>query len=386
MLNISATLQLLGTVGQSHASAAKAGVDALTRALAAEWGPDGIRVNGLAPGPVEGTEGVRRLTTPASRAAHPRAMPARPARDDRGGGQRGPVPLFRRLGVRHRRHPGHRRRPVAPLRARDRLGLTCSLRCRSTARDHAPQRIQARAGVRAPSPRPPLRGARQSRRNRPGDHPAMGVEARSGSLRRQPAVMDREADGALPSPRRRAARGTAAERSRASSVPARSASCRRGFWSSRPSTARRVARQRPQSALAVGICSPNGHICLNWRLIQMPASVRDYVMIHELMHLKRMDHSPKFWKLVAAACPAYREARAAIPAAAAPLAGLRGSQAICRFTRLSHVVSGFQPTARVASLKNAPAVGRTFRATLTKPRAPGLYVVSAFRRTVVKSG
>jgi len=66
ILNISATLQLLGTVGQSHAAAAKAGIDSLTRTLAVEWGPEKIRVNGLAPGPVAGTEGVARLTTPAS--------------------------------------------------------------------------------------------------------------------------------------------------------------------------------------------------------------------------------------------------------------------------------------------------------------------------------
>lgn len=59
-----------------------------------------------------------------------------------------------------------------------------------------------------------------------------------------------------------------------------------------------------------GSCSPNGHICLNWRLVTMPPWVRDYVLLHELMHLKRLDHSRAFWKLVAAACPSYREARA----------------------------------------------------------------------------
>jgi len=58
-----------------------------------------------------------------------------------------------------------------------------------------------------------------------------------------------------------------------------------------------------------GSCSRRAHICLNWRLIEMPDWVRDYVMVHELMHLKRMDHSPRFWKLVAQACPDYQHAR-----------------------------------------------------------------------------
>ena len=58
-----------------------------------------------------------------------------------------------------------------------------------------------------------------------------------------------------------------------------------------------------------GSCSRNGHICLNWRLVQMPDAVRDYVMIHELMHLRRMDHSSKFWKLVEAACPTFQTSR-----------------------------------------------------------------------------
>ena len=58
-----------------------------------------------------------------------------------------------------------------------------------------------------------------------------------------------------------------------------------------------------------GSCGRDGHVCLNWRLVAMPDRVRDYVMIHELMHLRRLDHSPAFWRLVAAACPHYREAR-----------------------------------------------------------------------------
>ena len=61
ILNISATLHYLGTPMQLHVSAAKAGVDALTRNLAVEWGRYGIRVNGIAPGPIEDTEGMERL-------------------------------------------------------------------------------------------------------------------------------------------------------------------------------------------------------------------------------------------------------------------------------------------------------------------------------------
>lgn len=59
-----------------------------------------------------------------------------------------------------------------------------------------------------------------------------------------------------------------------------------------------------------GSCSSRGSIALNWRLLLMPPDVRDYVLWHELMHLKRGDHSPAFWKLVEGVCPGYRDARA----------------------------------------------------------------------------
>ncbi|HEY1546852.1 MAG TPA: SDR family oxidoreductase [Kofleriaceae bacterium] len=64
ILNISATLHYHGTPLQIHASAAKAGVDAMTKNLAVEWGRFGIRTCGIAPGPTGDTEGMRRLATP----------------------------------------------------------------------------------------------------------------------------------------------------------------------------------------------------------------------------------------------------------------------------------------------------------------------------------
>ncbi|KAF7472300.1 peroxisomal 2 4-dienoyl-CoA reductase [Marmota monax] len=61
IVNITATLNLRGQVLQVHAGSAKAAVDAMTRHLAVEWGPQNIRINSLAPGPISGTEGLRRL-------------------------------------------------------------------------------------------------------------------------------------------------------------------------------------------------------------------------------------------------------------------------------------------------------------------------------------
>jgi predicted metal-dependent hydrolase len=59
-----------------------------------------------------------------------------------------------------------------------------------------------------------------------------------------------------------------------------------------------------------GSCSPGGRISLNWRLVQMPDPVCDYVLVHELMHLRVANHSRRFWRQVAAVCPEYELARA----------------------------------------------------------------------------
>jgi predicted metal-dependent hydrolase len=58
-----------------------------------------------------------------------------------------------------------------------------------------------------------------------------------------------------------------------------------------------------------GACSSRGSITLNWRLVMVPPFVREYVMIHELMHRREMNHSKRFWRHVAAACPQFQDAR-----------------------------------------------------------------------------
>lgn len=76
LINISAPQASIPMAMQLHVCAAKAGVDMVTRCLAIEWGPEGLRVNGVVPGPIDGTEGMARLApTEAMRKAIARSVP-----------------------------------------------------------------------------------------------------------------------------------------------------------------------------------------------------------------------------------------------------------------------------------------------------------------------
>jgi predicted metal-dependent hydrolase len=72
-------------------------------------------------------------------------------------------------------------------------------------------------------------------------------------------------------------------------------------------TVRRITVRNQKSRW--GSCSRRGTISLNWRLIQTPAFVSDYICLHELVHLRQMNHSPKFWREIERVCPDYRMAR-----------------------------------------------------------------------------
>ncbi len=85
--------------------------------------------------------------------------------------------------------------------------------------------------------------------------------------------------------------------------------------------AERLAHYAPQLALPVpplalsaartrwGSCSVKSGIRLNWRLIHFPRDIVDYVVAHELAHLREMNHSPRFWAVVAQLYPDYQTAR-----------------------------------------------------------------------------
>lgn len=61
-----------------------------------------------------------------------------------------------------------------------------------------------------------------------------------------------------------------------------------------------------------GSCTSHGVVRLNWRLIKLPPALVDYVVVHELAHLREMNHSAAFWQVVAQACPDYAARRKAL--------------------------------------------------------------------------
>jgi predicted metal-dependent hydrolase len=58
-----------------------------------------------------------------------------------------------------------------------------------------------------------------------------------------------------------------------------------------------------------GSCSSKGDVSYNWKIMQAPSSVIDYVVIHELCHLIEHNHSSKFWNMVEKYCPEWRKSK-----------------------------------------------------------------------------
>jgi len=88
--------------------------------------------------------------------------------------------------------------------------------------------------------------------------------------------------------------------------------------------AARLGVEKPQLYLSNarsrwGSCNSRGEIRLNWRLIQAPPHIINYVICHELAHLKEMNHSARFWALVAQLHPDYKRAEQELKALSARL-------------------------------------------------------------------
>jgi predicted metal-dependent hydrolase len=84
---------------------------------------------------------------------------------------------------------------------------------------------------------------------------------------------------------------------------------RAAFWAERMQLKYRALRIKDQRTLW-GSCSREGNINFNWRVVLAPPAVLDYLVIHELAHLREMNHSRRFWALVAAQCPDWKQHRA----------------------------------------------------------------------------
>jgi predicted metal-dependent hydrolase len=124
--------------------------------------------------------------------------------------------------------------------------------------------------------------------------------ARRGEVLRVALPADAErllpADGAL----REALERWYRKRARAEVAPRLDAACARAGTSY---TRLQIRGQRTRWAS----CSSTGAMSFNWRLLLAPAEILDYVVEHEVAHLERLDHSPRFWRLLASRCPAWRE-------------------------------------------------------------------------------
>ena len=162
IVSISSIAGLRGAPRRALYAATKAALDGMTRSLAMEYGPRGIRANCVAPGVVETEMWTAHLADPAISRGRAAAHPDPPHVDARGGRRHGRVPRLRRLAGDHRRGPLRRRRhprhgePVA-----DRLTDAPSTRpARRVRRAAAAQPGAGRAGRRGPARRQhPLRAA-----------------------------------------------------------------------------------------------------------------------------------------------------------------------------------------------------------------------------------